>query len=146
MSHREPQTRTEPHAGTVMGMRGCEAAATCGSDRPGHRLHAMQERLAGATASKWVDAIVVEIDGDGFATVAEFAGSGCAACGITTPSTACWSSARPSRCTTCTECSRTAVAASASRRPDRAGKARRAQAIGIASLIEPIIFSIAMTA
>lgn len=74
MSHREPQTRTEPHAGTVMGMRGCEAAATCGSDRPGHRLHAMQERLAGATASKWVDAIVVDIDGDGFATVAEFAG------------------------------------------------------------------------
>ena len=74
MSHREPQTRTEPHTGTVMGMRGCEAAARCGSDRPGHRLHAMQDRLAGATASKWVDAIVVETDDDGFATVAEFAG------------------------------------------------------------------------
>ena len=73
MSHREPHTPTEPHVGTVMGMRGCETAAECRSDRPGHRLHAMQERLAGATASKWVDAIVVETDVDGFATVAEFA-------------------------------------------------------------------------
>ena len=75
MSHRESHTPTEPHVGTVMGMRGCEAAAECRSDRPGHRLHAMQERLAGATASKWVDAIVVETDVDGFATLAEFTGT-----------------------------------------------------------------------
>ncbi|WP_157002889.1 hypothetical protein [Agromyces laixinhei] len=73
MSHREPHTRTEPNPGTVMGMRGCRAAGECRSERPGHRLHAMQERLAGATASKWVDAIVVEVTADGFATVAEFA-------------------------------------------------------------------------
>ncbi|MEF3403685.1 hypothetical protein [Agromyces sp. CCNWLW203] len=73
MSHREPHTPTEPHVGTVMGMRGCESATECRSDRPGHRLHVMQERLAGATASKWVDAIVVEVDSDGFAVVAELA-------------------------------------------------------------------------
>ena len=74
MSHREPQTRTEPHAAAASQPRMPMTVPACGSDRPGHRLHAMQERLAGATASKWVDAIVVEIDGDGFATVAEFAG------------------------------------------------------------------------
>lgn len=71
MSHREPHAATEPHTGTVMGMRGCEIAAECRSDRPGHRLHAMQERLATTTASKWVDAIVIDTSADGFVTVAE---------------------------------------------------------------------------
>ena len=74
MSHREPHAATEPRTGAVMGMRGCEIAAECGSDRPGHRLHAMQERLAVTTASKWVDAIVVGVDEHGFATVAELGG------------------------------------------------------------------------
>lgn len=46
MSHREPHAATGPRRGEVMGMRGCESATTCRSDRPGHRLHPMQERLA----------------------------------------------------------------------------------------------------
>lgn len=71
MSHREPHAATEPHTGAVMGMRGCESAAECRSDRPGHGLHVMQERLAVTTASKWVDAVVIAVDGDGFATLAE---------------------------------------------------------------------------
>ena len=74
MSHREPHAATEPRTGEVMGMRGCEAAAECRSDRPGHGLHVMQERLASTTTSKWVDAIVVDIDADGFASLAEFGG------------------------------------------------------------------------
>lgn len=71
MSHREPHAATEPHTGAVMGMRGCESAAECRSDRPGHGLHVMQERLATTTASKWVDVIVIAVDDDGFATLAE---------------------------------------------------------------------------
>jgi hypothetical protein len=74
MSHREPHATTEPRTGAVMGMRGCESAAACRSDRPGHGLHAMQERLAVTTASKWIDAIVTAVDGEGFATLAEFGG------------------------------------------------------------------------
>ncbi|AWB95968.1 hypothetical protein DCE93_10080 [Agromyces badenianii] len=72
MSQREPHTSTEPHAGAVMGMRGCDTAADCRSERPGHRLHTMQTRLVATTASKWVDAVVVEVSPDGFATLAEF--------------------------------------------------------------------------
>jgi hypothetical protein len=74
MSHHEPHAVTQPSAGEVMGMRGCVAAAACSSDRPGHRLHLMQQRLAATTASKWVDAIVVGLDGHGFATLAELGG------------------------------------------------------------------------
>lgn len=70
MSHREPHAATEPRTGAVMGMRGCESAAECRSERPGHGLHAMQERLAVTTATKWVDAIVVGVDEHGFATLA----------------------------------------------------------------------------
>jgi hypothetical protein len=74
MSHREPHAATEPRTGEVMGMRGCESVAECTSDRPGHGLHAMQERLAATTASKWVDAIVIAVDREGFATLAELGG------------------------------------------------------------------------
>lgn len=74
MSHREPHAVTEPRTGAVMGMRGCEHASACSSDRPGHRLHAMQMRLSNATPSKWVDAVVTAVDADGFATVAALAG------------------------------------------------------------------------
>lgn len=76
MSHREPHAATEPRTGAVMGMRGCESAAGCSSDRPGHGLHTMQRRLAAATASKWIDALVVDVDEHGFATLAELDGSG----------------------------------------------------------------------
>lgn len=74
MSHRQPHAVTEPRQGAVMGMRGCERAATCRSDRPGHGLHPMQERLAVTTASRWVDAIVVAVESDGFATLVELGG------------------------------------------------------------------------
>jgi hypothetical protein len=70
MSHREPHPATDARTGAVMGMRGCEAAHECRSDRPGHQLHAMQRRLAEVTASKWTDAIVVAVDADGVATLA----------------------------------------------------------------------------
>ncbi|MCD2444137.1 hypothetical protein LQ757_17775 [Agromyces sp. SYSU K20354] len=74
MSHREPHAATEPRTGTVMGMRGCESATECSSDRPGHRLNAMARRLAATTASKWVDGFVVSTDDAGFATIADFDG------------------------------------------------------------------------
>lgn len=74
MSHHEPHAVTQPSTGEVMGMRGCVAAPECSSDRPGHRLHLMQQRLAATTASKWVDVIVVELGDDGFATLAELGG------------------------------------------------------------------------
>ena len=74
MSHREPHAVTEPRTGAVMGMRGCVDVSDCSSDRPGHGLHAMQLRLASATPSKWVDAIVTAVDADGFATLAPIAG------------------------------------------------------------------------
>ena len=76
MSKREPHAVTQPRPGEVMGMRGCVAAAECSSDRPGHRLHLMQQRLATTTASRWIDAIVLELEDDGFATLAEFDGDG----------------------------------------------------------------------
>lgn len=76
MSNRDPHAATEPHQGRVVGMRGCETAAECLSERPGHGLHPMQARLATVAASKWIDAIVVAIDADGFATLAELGGSG----------------------------------------------------------------------
>ena len=75
MSNREPHAATEPRTGTVTGMRGCESAIECSSDRPGHGLHAMQQRLAAATASKWVDGIVSSTDEAGFATIAGLDGS-----------------------------------------------------------------------
>ena len=75
MSNREPHAATEPRQGWAMGMRGCETAGECRSERPGHGLHAMQARLATVAASKWIDAIVVSIEADGFATLAEFAGT-----------------------------------------------------------------------
>ena len=74
MSHREPHAVTEPRTGAVMGMRGCEHASDCSSDRPGHGLHAMQLRLATATPSKWIDGIVTSTDADGFVTVAGLEG------------------------------------------------------------------------
>ena len=72
MSYREPHAAAEPHQGAVMGMRGCEAAAECSSERPGHGLHRMQHHLAAVTASKWIDAIVLENGADGFVALAEF--------------------------------------------------------------------------
>jgi hypothetical protein len=74
MSHREPHA-TRAHQGLGLGMRGCEHGAECSSERPGHRLHPMQSRLAAIAASKWVDAIVVASDGDGFVELAALDGA-----------------------------------------------------------------------
>jgi hypothetical protein len=74
MSHREPHAVTTPVTGAVMGMRGCEHATECTSDRPGHGLNAVQARLAAVTASKWIDAIVTSVDGSGFAWLATLDG------------------------------------------------------------------------
>ncbi len=74
MSHREPHAPAEPRRGASMGMRGCELASECRSDRPGHGLHAMQQRLAAATPSKWLDAIVIGVEESGFATLATLDG------------------------------------------------------------------------
>ncbi|WP_395243800.1 hypothetical protein ACGGZK_16995 [Agromyces sp. MMS24-K17] len=74
MSYREPHAATQPTQGRAMGMRGCEAHAECSSDRPGHGLHRMQSRLAEVAASKWLDAIVVAADAEGFITLADLDG------------------------------------------------------------------------
>jgi hypothetical protein len=74
MSNRDPHAATQPHAGRAMGMRGCDTHERCASDRPGHGLNAVQARLAQATASKWLDALVLDVDAHGFVTVAELAG------------------------------------------------------------------------
>ncbi|MFF2369983.1 hypothetical protein [Agromyces sp. NPDC058110] len=74
MSHREPHAVTTPRTGEVMGMRGCERAAECASDRPGHGLNAVQARLAAATPSKWIDAVVTSVRADGFVWLATLDG------------------------------------------------------------------------
>ncbi|GAA1519241.1 hypothetical protein BJ978_001907 [Agromyces terreus] len=61
MPHREPHAVT-PATGEATGMRGCERAAGCTSERAGHGLNAVQERLAAVTASRWIDAIVTSVD------------------------------------------------------------------------------------
>ena len=149
MSHREPHAATEPRTGTVMGMRGCESATECSSDRPGHRLHAMQQRLAATTASKWRDGFVVATDVAGFATIADLEGDAIVARLAPRRVRRRAPHRRPGR--------RALDLRSA--RPGRRALQRRvrlsshcslreppAHAIGIASLIAPIIFSSAMAA
>ena len=43
----------------------CVFGMDCGTPRAGHALSFMQRRLAAATSSKWRDAIVDEVGGDG---------------------------------------------------------------------------------
>jgi hypothetical protein len=75
MSHRESHAATTPVTGAVMGMRGCENAARCTSERAGHGLNAVQQRLAAVAASKWIDAIVTSVDAaTGFAWLATLDG------------------------------------------------------------------------
>ncbi|WP_240665962.1 hypothetical protein [Agromyces sp. LHK192] len=75
MSYREPHAPTTPRSGEAMGMRGCEAHADCASDRPGHGLNRVQARLAQATPSRWLDAVVVDTDADGFVHIATLDGA-----------------------------------------------------------------------
>lgn len=46
----------------------CEHGAMCVHDKPGHGLGIVQRRLARAT-SGWVDAIVLDVDADGWLTL-----------------------------------------------------------------------------
>ncbi|HEU5222551.1 MAG TPA: hypothetical protein VFU07_02590 [Candidatus Lumbricidophila sp.] len=69
MSTRDQHTAAQHLLGASMGMRGCESHVDCASNRPGHGLHAMQERLASVAASKWDDVIVSAVDADGFIEV-----------------------------------------------------------------------------
>ncbi|ANJ27743.1 hypothetical protein [Agromyces aureus] len=74
MSHREPHAATTPRTGEAMGMRGCEHPGACTSERAGHGLNAVQQRLATVAASKWIDAIVTSVDANGFAWLATLDG------------------------------------------------------------------------
>lgn len=47
----------------------CVHGSPCSSFAPGHALHLIQSRLASATPSEWVDAIVESIDEDGGVTL-----------------------------------------------------------------------------
>ncbi|WES65682.1 hypothetical protein P0L94_06315 [Microbacter sp. GSS18] len=42
----------------------CVDGLRCSSYRPGHALHLIQARLAAATPTEWVDAIVESVDAD----------------------------------------------------------------------------------
>ncbi|WP_022880999.1 hypothetical protein [Gryllotalpicola ginsengisoli] len=46
----------------------------CASVHAGHGLSVMQDRLARATPSRWIDAIVTQVDGDGWLTLATLDG------------------------------------------------------------------------
>jgi hypothetical protein len=46
MSTHQPHAAAESRTGLAMGMRGCVEGDACASDRPGHGLHPMQDRLS----------------------------------------------------------------------------------------------------
>ena len=50
-----------------------ECSGACGVMEPGHGVSVMQARLASATPSKWVDAVVVAVSAAGWIEVASFA-------------------------------------------------------------------------
>ena len=74
MSTPKPHTAAQPRTGVAMGMRGCVEGEACTSDRPGHGLHPMQERLSRIAASRWIDAIVVAAASDGFVELVDLEG------------------------------------------------------------------------
>ncbi|MGR0220551.1 hypothetical protein [Agromyces sp. ZXT2-6] len=74
MSTPQPHAAAESRTGLAMGMRGCVEGEACASDRPGHGLHPMQERLARIAASRWVDAVVVDVAADGFVDLVDLDG------------------------------------------------------------------------
>ena len=74
MSTPKPHTAAQPRTGVAMGMRGCVDGEACASDRPGHGLHPMQERLSRIAASRWIDAIVVTAASDGFVELVDLEG------------------------------------------------------------------------
>ncbi|MEI5584958.1 MULTISPECIES: hypothetical protein [unclassified Agromyces] len=74
MSTPKPHAAAESRPGLAMGMRGCIEGQACSSLRPGHDLHPMQERLSRIAASRWVDAVVVAVHGDGFVELVDLDG------------------------------------------------------------------------
>lgn len=53
----------------------CESGAMCADTRPGHALHAVQLRLAAATPSQWVDALVVGVRRGGWVDAVTLGGT-----------------------------------------------------------------------
>jgi hypothetical protein len=51
-----------------------EQADMCADNRPGHSVHVLQLRLAAATTSKWLDAIVTSVHADGWIELAPLGG------------------------------------------------------------------------
>jgi hypothetical protein len=74
MSTPKPHTAAESRQGLAMGMRGCLEGSDCSSLRPGHELHPMQERLSRIAASRWLDAVVAVVHGDGFVDLVDLDG------------------------------------------------------------------------
>ena len=52
----------------------CESGEMCADIRPGHGLHALQLRLAAATPTRWVDAVIVGARADGWVDAATLDG------------------------------------------------------------------------
>ena len=74
MSTHQPHAAAESRTGLAMGMRGCVEGDACASDRPGHGLHPMQDRLSRIAASRWVDAVVIDSGADGFVELLDLDG------------------------------------------------------------------------
>ncbi|MBM7504080.1 hypothetical protein ACFPER_11380 [Agromyces aurantiacus] len=74
MSTHQPHAAAESRTGLAMGMRGCVEGEACASDRPGHGLHPMQDRLSRIAASRWVDAVVTASATDGFVELVDLDG------------------------------------------------------------------------
>ena len=74
MSIHQPHAAAESRTGLAMGMRGCVEGEACASDRPGHGLHPMQDRLSRIAGSRWVDAVVTTSGTDGFVELLDLDG------------------------------------------------------------------------
>ena len=75
MSIHQPHAAAESRTGLAMGMRGCVEGEACSSDRPGHGLHPMQDRLSRIASSRWVDAVVTASGSDGFVELLDVDGA-----------------------------------------------------------------------
>ncbi|WP_022899657.1 hypothetical protein [Humibacter albus] len=53
----------------------CESGEMCADIRPGHGLHALQLRLASATPTRWVDAVIVGVRDNGWVDAATLDGT-----------------------------------------------------------------------
>lgn len=51
-----------------------EAGALCAEVGPGHDMHLLQRRIVAATPSRWIDAIAVAVDADGWLELRDLQG------------------------------------------------------------------------